>query len=548
MSKPLATACLAAWMGVVCGLGLLTGAEVGNTQSSSPVMESKGDLQDWLPDTHWKQVDANFRLVFGKEFVRRPRAKNKMPWKVIRADAVEVTAAKGKRLDTYRFHESYGWFTNDHKGQVFQFEKQKAEIPAQSPERSQTNLVSESTPTKAAAKPIPPTKDADPVPMESKTDSTDPLTLPYKIAGGIFVLPMAIGLLALLGALVRGSSNTTANSLRGDEAPTGNTLEDHSGNAGRLIGGLLLYGAGFAGLVAMVLNGPHGYVGNIAYPILALLLPLGFNLMFLRFHLVLSRNPKGLTKWWCVLSVPCEVRSIRGDQLQRIEVTRESHSSGSDSGSRRVSYSFPVKLKHELGTADLDCCNDFETARARGERIAKFMGLDLHASKDGKTKSRVSGNPDQSLRERIKAGTEKIEMRPRPENCRIQRNLENEDVVFELPPVAGRQERIYVSAKALRVEHGGEPFVVDSNRIAGLDVKDSHKTFEMLKEESGVDKSSEGTLGGFALKMAEKQYAKERDGAALVVFGDGVDHEFGYRLTAEDAHWLRASLCQILTS
>ena len=58
--------------------------------------------------------------------------------------------------------------------------------------------------------------------------------------------------------------------------------------------------------------------------------------------------------------------------------------------------------------------------------------------------------------------------------------------------------------------------------------------------------------GGFAMKFAGKQYAKQRlqvgKKAALVILGEGIDHEFGFRLTPEDAHWLRANLCQILTS
>lgn len=305
----------------------------------------------------------------------------------------------------------------------------------------------------------------------------------------------------------------------------------------------------------MILNGPHGYMENAAYPFLVLLLILGLNLMFLRFHLVLTRNPKGMTKWWGELSVPCEVRSIRGDQLQRIEVTRESHSSnsGSGSGSRRISYSYPVRLKHELGAADLDSCSDFDTAHQRGERIALAMGLDLHASADGKSTSRKSGSPDRSLREQVQAGTEKITIPPRPNDCRIQRNLDGEDVVFELPSVTGQpQEKIYVSAKSLRVEHEGETFDVTSDQVASLDVKDTHRTIEMLMEKTGVDGASNSLVGGFATKFAGKQYAKQRlkvgENAALVVLGEGIDHEFGFRLTPEDAHWLRANLCQILTS
>ncbi|MGB0578382.1 MAG: hypothetical protein ACPGVU_01650 [Limisphaerales bacterium] len=553
MSSSSITGFLFGWIWLISGVGLLSGADAGEAIPTPPVIKSPVDLQAWLPGTRWKQVDANWRFVFEEEIVRRPRSKNKMPWKVTQMDAVEVTASKGKRLHTYRFHESHRWFTNDHKGQVFQLEKQKDELATQAPDGGPTNDVTEPFPVDLAVSPSA-TKEAAPAGiLDSKTVVATPLSLPLKIAGGVLALPLAGGLLALVAGLIGGSPNSGPNSLRSDEAPTGIALEDHSDNTGRLIGGTLLYAAGFAGLAAMLLNRPHSYMENMAYPFLVLLLILGLNLMFLRFHLILTRNPKGLTKWWGVLSVPCEVRAIRGDQLQRIEVTRESHGSGSNSENRRPSYSYPVRLKHKLGTADLDRCSDFETARQRGERIAQFMGLDLHASADGRSKSRKSGTPDQSLRDQVQAGTQKIEVPPRPGDSEIQRNLDGNDVVFELPPAAGQpREKIYVSAQALRVEHGDETFAVTSDQIASLDVKETHRTFEMLKEETGVDGVSNSIVGNFAMEFADKQYAKQRlqagKNAALAVFGEGGDHEFGYRLTPEDAHWLRANLCQILTS
>lgn len=502
------------------GIGRLTGADVGGNLPAAPTIKSVAELQAWLPGTTWKQVDANWRFVFEEDFVRRPRSKNKMPWKAIRVDAVEVTASKGKRLHTYRFHESHRWFTNDHKGQVFQLEKQEDEYPTETqngdrtdngtaaePTVQATNQVAAAAPSEVPTKPVTPAGTA----LSESADGADALSFPLKIAAGLFALPLAVGLLALIGELIGGSSNANPNSLQSDQAPTGNTLEDHSSNTGRLIGGILLYAADITGLAAMIFHRPHSYMENMAYPFLSLLLVLGLNLMFLRFHLILSRNPKGLLKWWGVLSVPCEVRSIRADQLQRIEITRETHSSGSDTGRRRISYSFPVRLKHELGTADLVTGSDFETACKHGERIAMFMGLDLHASKDGKSKSRKSGAPHQSLRERIQAGTEKVETPTRPGDCRIKRNLDEADVVFELPTVAGKpQEKIYVSAKALRIAHGDETFVADSDQIAGLEVKDSHDTIEMRAKEADVDASSKSFVGNFAIKFANKQYAKSR--------------------------------------
>jgi hypothetical protein len=569
MSTSSITGYLLGWIWLMSGIGCLTGADVGGDLPAFPVIKSPADLQAWLPGTKWKQVDSNGRFVFEQEFVGRPNAKNKMPWKVIRVDAVEVTASKGKRQDTYQFHETHRWFTNEHRGQVFQLEKQKDELPAHAPNRDQameekesgqspktTNLTKESAPVKIGAKPGAPSETALSKKGAAKAETADPLSLPLKIAGGVLALPWAIGLLALLAGLARGSSKVRPNSIESDEVPTGNTLEAHSSNTGRLIVGMVLYGAGYAGLTAMILRRPHVFFEKMGYPFLALLLVIGLYVMFLRFHLILSRNPKSLTKWWGVLGVPCEVRSIRGDQLQRIEITRESHSSGSDSGHRRVSYSYPVRLKHELGAADLDSHGDFETAQKCGERIARFMGLDLHTSNFGASTSRVSGTPDVPLRERIQAGTEKIEIPPRPGDSQIKRNLDGEDVVFEIPSIAGQPpEKIHASSKGLRIEGGGEPLDVTADQIAGLDVKDTHQTYEMWKEEAGVDASSRSnsSIGDFAMKFADKQYAKKRlqvgkDKPSLVVFGDGVDRQFGYQLTPEDAHWLRASLCQILSS
>ena len=522
--------------------------------SSIPTVESAKGLQEWLPGTEWKQVDANFRLVFAEDFVRRPRAKNKMPWKVIGIRTVEVTAAKGKRRDTYQFHKTHLWFTNDHKGQVFHLEKQKDVPSNQAAKRSQSIPATQPSPEENRAKGsvVKETKPSTNIP--AKVDAVPPPSLAYKIAGAVLALPLIVGLLALLGRLIRGSADASVNSLQGDAAPTGNTLEDHSRNTPRLIGGLVLYAAAFAGLTALVLQPGKNFTAGLGVPFLGMMLALGLNLMFLRFHLVLSRNPRGLTKYWCVLSVPCELRSIRGDQLQRIEITRKSRSSGSDSSSGRVAYFYPVELKHELGTVELDSFRDFESARKQGERIANFMSLDLHASPDRDTTFRKSGSSGQSLRERVKAGKEIIETLPRPEDCRIKRNLDGADVVFELPRVAGRpREKILVSAATLQVAHGGESFVIAAGEIADLEVKDSHQTFDMLKVESGVDPASKSVVGDFALKFADRQYAKQRfevgsNSAALFVLGEGVDHEFGYELTPEEAHWLRASLCQILTS
>ena len=124
--------------------------------------------------------------------------------------------------------------------------------------------------------------------MQTPAESIPPALL---IAGGILAIPFIPGGLALLTGMVTRSADQSRCSLQDEGTPTGNPLEDQSDNIGRLIFGLFLYAAGYAGLAAVALKGPHDFLTSIAYPFLVALLLGALYLMFLRFHIVLSRSP-----------------------------------------------------------------------------------------------------------------------------------------------------------------------------------------------------------------------------------------------------------------
>jgi len=68
--------------------------------SKPPVIQSTEDLKTWLPGTIWKQEDARIRREFREEIIVRPRGKTKDPWKIIGLHSIEVSVAKGKRVNT----------------------------------------------------------------------------------------------------------------------------------------------------------------------------------------------------------------------------------------------------------------------------------------------------------------------------------------------------------------------------------------------------------------------------------------------------------------
>ena len=172
------------------------------------------------------------------------------------------------------------------------------------------------------------------------------------------------------------------------------------------------------------------------------------------------------------------------------------------------------------------------------------MGLNLQESECENTTKRKAGSLDQSLRDRVQAGDETIEAEPRPNDGQIKRNLDGATTIFELP-----EEKIYVSAAELRIERGQENLRFQ-RKPSKIWASRSHIGYVAKKNRSRRpgDSGPEGhhVEKGKTRIRPETQPNRRRRTCPLYPWRQP-EHEFGYSLSPEDIHWLRGSLCQILT-
>ncbi|MBI3098215.1 MAG: hypothetical protein HYY93_08245 [Planctomycetes bacterium] len=96
----------------------------------------------------------------------------------------------------------------------------------------------------------------------------------------------------------------------------------------------------------------------------------------------------------------------------------------------------PLFSLHLAGrqSIDLGLCWFYTRARRRARRIARFAGIGIRDLSSGELIDRPASTLDLPLRDRVAAGGGPPELPPEPLNSRIEWEVQEDEVVFDLPP------------------------------------------------------------------------------------------------------------------
>jgi hypothetical protein len=103
----------------------------------------------------------------------------------------------------------------------------------------------------------------------------------------------------------------------------------------------------------------------------------------------------------------------------------------------RMSYTvYVVSVAGERVSTRIDGFReDCPRARARGERVAKFLRLPIHDEKEeGEVVIRQVAELDESLAQRARRTGERLEAPPQPDDGVAEHAVRNGDAVFRIPP------------------------------------------------------------------------------------------------------------------
>ena len=121
----------------------------------------------------------------------------------------------------------------------------------------------------------------------------------------------------------------------------------------------------------------------------------GAGLMLGRAGVTIDRTSKTMTTWWGLL-VPFRSTERPLGEVTTVALSREVRGSGKSS--RTV---YPVKLVGPEKPVEIDAEQDYQSARRRAEKVAKFLDLGLEDTTSGQKVVREAGTLDESLRERL---------------------------------------------------------------------------------------------------------------------------------------------------
>ncbi len=180
-------------------------------------------------------------------------------------------------------------------------------------------------------------------------------------------------------------------------------------------GCLVLFGAPFLFVGVWVIAGAAGVIPMetpeeplqhaLMYPFGTVFVLIGLGLMLGRRGLVIDRRRRMAVSWFGLV-VPMKITEHRLDELQRVAVRRESHSSN---GSRTIV--FPVRLEGPGGkTLEIEKSQDYQRSRQLAEDVAKHLALPLSDWSSGEEVVREAAHLDESIREQVQRTGEQIEL------------------------------------------------------------------------------------------------------------------------------------------
>jgi len=186
-----------------------------------------------------------------------------------------------------------------------------------------------------------------------------------------------------------------------------------------------------------------------AVPFGAVFATVGAALVFGRSGTILDRRGGSVTTWWGLL-VPFR-RTVRPlADFQSVVIAREVRRS------KNSTYTvYPVRLTAQ-GTPHVEVQEprDEHAARSVGEELARFLGVRLVDHSMGATVVREADQLDESLRDRVQRGGERLDVGEPPPDARSRRSVAGDALVFELPPTGFKAGHIIAMVVGLIIPAG----------------------------------------------------------------------------------------------
>jgi len=182
------------------------------------------------------------------------------------------------------------------------------------------------------------------------------------------------------------------------------------------------------GLVSVEGELPPLYIG---LPFGTIFAAVGAGIAFGRTGATIDRRRQTLVKWWALLGLKRRSEYL----LQEFcEVVLRKEVRKGDKSSHTV---YPVCLKSETRqkSVTLEEPQDYTTARALAERVAKLVDKPLADSSSGTTVLRRPDQLDLSLRDAVRASGRRVEVPGPPPQMRSNVHIEGSHVSIEIPPV-----------------------------------------------------------------------------------------------------------------
>lgn len=288
---------------------------------------------------------------------------------------------------------------------------------------------------------------------------------------------------------------------------------------------------------------------------------------------VLDRETWTVRRWW---GLPFTIWS-RSAPLDHFIHVRLERSLGDEDDS------FPVRLMGDGATVQVFDSSCYHQSRVQAERVATFLGWDLHDRSRGEAVVREPAELQETLRERLQRSGAAPSMRSRPEEAKAVCRVEGGSLSLEIPPMGmdGAHRSViltgqvvlfmvflglaYLVPKASVARSGsvGDYFMVMgitlsfslmglwmafaliragrkwAARATSVYIDDRylrvihHSVYEEESIEFGLDELEELVIG-----LAQEGMSWKRQ-EALIARSDRTTLEFGLGLSREELEWLR---------
>lgn len=190
-----------------------------------------------------------------------------------------------------------------------------------------------------------------------------------------------------------------------------------------LAGGLTVIGCGL--FTAFETGSPFAAIPFALFGII--FAGVGSLFVFGRAGIIIDRRDGTVTSWRGFVVPLWRTVSTLSDR-KWVHVTREVRRS------KNSTYTvYPVRVQTSKGPVSIEESSSFLSSRGRAEQVAKFLGMGIRDASGDFPVERPAGTLDESLRDRFRRAGEKPRMPQAPEGCRVEYDVNGEEVAFEIP-------------------------------------------------------------------------------------------------------------------